>query len=758
MNNNNDEKNDPIFGLSTKNMKNDILLFKDETLKDFKEAQKKISEKYKNLDFEIKEKLNSYENRITIYETKIMELSRKINTDRMIREKVERLMEFKEKVDESMITEKIRLDNCRNDLTANVNRIDNILKDSVIYPGIIGGICKYKTFHELIDYILTECSQNLTFREKSIIDFKSYKIKLDNAITTFNTQINSVLNTTSDYTKKCVQECEERMKSIYNIYDDRLQDTRIENAHYAIGLEKATDALKKELENLYVVKNELYEKVDNGMKELKNDNIRVIKLFTQYRKAFNLMQHKFTQLSDFIKDIRFRINMKEDVKRKEYVHISDLINFDKKKKGFYDRYDNNYLKKGFESQLKNYINGKIKADELFKKRDNKSVNKFDNNNNNFESVKRKSLSGVDIVKNNSLSKSFNENLNLKSSNFLRGSMVLPKKGITLENEILKNAQNENDKKGGIQEEDNNSSKELNIALNEINKNEIKEYKQETLKDKSTDKLYEEKILEKKEDKNNLIRLKKEDTKIQIVSKDKENDDNTLKKKPSLQNVIKNIFNVKNIMDNIKKQPNSNDNRINKSEKKINNNKNNNNIEENESIYSEKVNEKNETKNTNNNINIINNTNNINNTNINNKPSAAINYRNRNMNEQISHNKKVNPVTQKMAKTNNNTIVNPDHDNKLIAGFIKKKIINPDFNINHNTTYKSLNQYAKGNNSSKNITKKQNYSQNNNKPYNNIKKNENRTAENLILNNFIPQNDINVDENNYLLLKKKINFK
>ena len=552
MNNNNDEKNDPIFGLSTKNVKNDILLFKDETLKDFKEAQKKISEKYKNLDFEIKEKLNSYENRITIYETKIMELSRKINTDRLIREKVERLMEFKEKVDESMITEKIRLDNCRNDLTANVNRIDNILKDSVIYPGIIGGICKYKTFHELIDYILTECSQNLTFREKSIIDFKSYKIKLDNAITTFNTQINSVLNTTSDYTKKCVQECEERMKSIYNIYDDRLQDTRIENAHYAIGLEKATDALKKELENLYVVKNELYEKVDNGMKELKNDNIRVIKLFTQYRKAFNLMQHKFTQLSDFIKDIRFRINMKEDVKRKEYVHISDLINFDKKKKGFYDRYDNNYLKKGFESQLKNYINGKIKADELFKKRDNKSVNKFDNNNNNFESVKRKSLSGVDIVKNNSLSKSFNENLNLKSTNFLRGSMVLPKKGITLENEILKNAQNENDKKGGIQEEDNNSSKELNIALNEINKNEIKEYKQETLKDKSTDKLYEEKILEKKEDKNNLIRLKKEDTKIQIVSKDKENDDNTLKKKPSLQNVIKNIFNVKNIMDNIKK--------------------------------------------------------------------------------------------------------------------------------------------------------------------------------------------------------------
>jgi len=391
------------------------------------------------------------------------------------------------------------------------------------------------------------------------------------------------------------------------------------------------------------------------------------------------------------------------------------------------------------------------------------VNKFDNINN-FESMKRKSLSGVNIINNNSLSKSFSENLNLKFADFLRGSMILPKKGITLENELLKNAQNENDKKGGIKEEkDNDSSKELNIALKEINKNEIKEYNQETLNDKSLYKLYEEKILEKKEDKNNLIRLKKEDIKIQIVSKDKENDENTLKKNASLQNVINNIFNVKNIMDNIKKQPNSNDNRIIKSEKNINKNKNNkNNIEENESIYSEEVKEKNETnntKNTNHNINIINNANHFNNTNINNKPSTVVNFRNRNMNEQISNNKKINPITQKMAKTNNNnTIVYDEHDNILIAGFIKKKIINPDFYLNHNSTFKSLNQYGKGNNSNKNITKKLNYSQKNNKPYNNIKKKENRTAENLILNNYIPQNDINVDENNYLLLKKKINFK
>ena len=86
-----------------------------------------------------------------------------------------------------MLTEKIRLDNFRNDLNSNVDIIDQILKVTVIYPGVIGGISKYKTFHDFIDYLLIKCSQILTFREKRILDFKGYKTKLENIISSFNT-------------------------------------------------------------------------------------------------------------------------------------------------------------------------------------------------------------------------------------------------------------------------------------------------------------------------------------------------------------------------------------------------------------------------------------------------------------------------------------------------------------------------------------------------------------------------------------------
>ena len=298
---------------------------------------------------------------INSYEIKINELSNLINSDNLMKEKVEQLLEFKEKTNDTILTQKIRLDNLGNDLKSNIARIDKILTDSVIYTGTIGGISRYKTFHDLIDYVLTQCSLNLTFREKSFLDLKAYKSKLEGLIEVFNSQINKILNTTSEFTKTCIKDSEEKMKSMISIIEDRISETRIENANYAIGLEKTTKTLQGELKSMNIIKNQLYKKFDSNVVNLRKDNAKVIKLFSGYKKEFNLLQHKFTQLSEFIKDMRFRINLKEDVERREFARMSNLINFDKKKKGFYEGLDdiNKLNNKVLEGKLKDYISGKI---------------------------------------------------------------------------------------------------------------------------------------------------------------------------------------------------------------------------------------------------------------------------------------------------------------------------------------------------------------------------------------------------------------
>ena len=790
------EVSDPIAGLNTKNIKNDILLFKNETLKDFKEVQKKVNEKYQSLNFEVTEKLNAYEQRITAYEAKIIELSNLINTDKTIRDKVDGLMEFKEKTTDTMLTEKIRLDNCRKDLNSNVDRIDDILKNTVIYPGIIGGISRHKTFHDFIDYVLTECSQNLTFREKSILDFKSYKVKLENTIASFNTQINTLLNTTSEFTKTCVKECEERMKSIYNIYDDRLQDARIENANYAIGLEKATEVLKKELENLYVVKKELYEKVDSGILEVKNDNTRVVKLFTGYKKNFHVIQHKFTQLSDFIKDIRFRINLKEDIKRREYSKMSDLINFDKKKKpGFYDGvYDTKKLfKQGFGSHLKEYIEGKITADQLFKKKNSLSksvppgVGSID---------KRKST-----IETNLHVPELGEDVKLNFIDLLKSSM---KKRLTLDQEDFNKTQNisSNNIIKEEEEDDNMSPREINGILSKTVKviNANNDYMEKEKDDKRKESMIEK---TKMEDKNDKVKQKIEDSKIQIISKDKGKEKNLEDKKgenkdrSSIKNVIKDLFSVKNIMDNIKNQNNNspqkenaplnpndkkkiiveNNNNSNSNNNNNNNNSNNNKNNNSDNIINNKNNHnktKNNKTNNNNNINVINNNSyqNIKELNKNNKnitKSAIPVNRKNNKNEEQNTIRKNNmgmSYNNGFFNAQKNKTISSAHENKKVGSYdhhavnvnIYNATLNPITNIIQTISRQS--PQKKSNSTNQKNNNKYILKQNTMNPgyassyrdfgYGSIKKEETRKIESMFndLVSYIPRNDINSEENKY----------
>ena len=716
------KKEDPIISLSKSDAgkKNDLLHFKEETLRDFKEVQKKITDKFDNLDLEMRERLDAYERRITTYENKIFELSNLINTDKTIRQKVDNLMEFKEKTDDHLLTEKIRLDNFRNDLKSNVERIDQILKESVIYPGIIGGISKYKTFHDLIDYLLTQTSQTVTFREKSILDFKGYKTKLENSISSFNSQIDTLLKTTSEFTKTCVQEAEERMKSIYNIYDDRLQDARIENANYAIGLEKATEVLKKELENLYVVKNELYEKVDKCMQEVKNDNTRVVKLFSGYKKNFHIIQHKFTQLSDFIKDIRFRINLKEDVQRREYAHMSNLINFDKKNQpGFYDGiYSSKEMKKGFGNQLKDYIEGRITADQLFKKRatmDPKAFQKksFDNENmtknniNNNISEEDSKFNFIDLFKESLKGKGFPEN-RLKS-NFAKEIIHEEDENFTKNNEanfLL-----------------NKSIKDKNIFQNRSNSNKKEEMNEEKKLENSSS----------KKEKEIMIKPKTEEEKIKIISvnkdkdKDKENEKQStesiknFEKKSSMKNAISNLFSVKAIIDNIKKEPNdSQTNDINKKENQkrpmtVHTNKKTNieinPLKQNNSNLVSTIKEENENK----------------------KPKtgyiSSVEIKKENLEKKMkenTYNSTLNSLGQNIPPITNNAI--------------NKK--------SNSSNKKNVKYYVKQNKDSGN--------KGNPRAFSGIKKDDAKTFENIFnnLQSYIPKNDLNMNENNNFPLSKK----
>ncbi len=73
---------DEIVGLSHKNIRQDILLFKEEVLKDIKVVQKEFSNKFDKMEDLLKDQILSYESKVNFFFYRIKNLSNYISFDR----------------------------------------------------------------------------------------------------------------------------------------------------------------------------------------------------------------------------------------------------------------------------------------------------------------------------------------------------------------------------------------------------------------------------------------------------------------------------------------------------------------------------------------------------------------------------------------------------------------------------------------------------------------------------------------------------
>ena len=149
------------------------------------------------------------------------------------------------------------------------------------------------------------------------------------------------------------------------------------------------------------------------------------KMYSHFKKEFILMKNRFTQLSEFIKDVRFRVNLEKEVKRRDYYHISSKIDFTKKQEV-----------EGAEEMLKKEIENKKREEMLLKvieeinnqekseekneeKKDDDS--KIDNNINNKD-INTKNISNNNINTNNISNN--NINCNGLSDNNINANKIL----------------------------------------------------------------------------------------------------------------------------------------------------------------------------------------------------------------------------------------------------------------------------------------------------------------------------------------------
>ena len=270
------KKNIIIPELTFQNIQNEMILFKNEILKDINLLTRDIIEKHKKYDFTFKKEIEKLNNLLTNTENKINDLSDLVSLDKETKRKLESLLEFKKKVEDYIITNDIRYENLEKDINDNVFRHDSIFKDTVIYPGIIGPMCRFKNFHELIDYLINQIHSLLKYKEKNAIDLTLYKEKLENMISAFKLQIDNFMKSSTQFTRKTVNQAEERINDIFMKYDDLINVNRIQCSKGNIDLENKINDYK--LANDDNLKNIVEEnsKINNIINKLQKEDIKSI--------------------------------------------------------------------------------------------------------------------------------------------------------------------------------------------------------------------------------------------------------------------------------------------------------------------------------------------------------------------------------------------------------------------------------------------------------------------------------------------------
>ncbi len=135
-------QNHYLIGSTPEIIKTDIMNFKEEVLQDIKELGQKLEEKYFKINKELNNNIELYNKKITEFDFKLLDLSSKIVTDITIKEKISDLLNFKEKTDNNININKIKISMLDKEINQKIDRIDDLISNSLIFPGLIGPVKK----------------------------------------------------------------------------------------------------------------------------------------------------------------------------------------------------------------------------------------------------------------------------------------------------------------------------------------------------------------------------------------------------------------------------------------------------------------------------------------------------------------------------------------------------------------------------------------------------------------------------------------
>ena len=306
--------------------KNDFLFFQNDILKDIKNLESTMNNKINQIAQTLTTKMGDHDTKINRLSDNINELLAINASHKHDNQRIEELLKMKGTLSDSLLDCKTQINLVNRCVNNAISKYDTIIVENLSLPGIVGMNCKFKNVRHYLEFIFKEIKATNAFKEEQVLNFKKYKDKLDSLIKRIETGLIEVTNKATNICNAKFEQYEKIMEDKFNITQEFVQATRIDNSRCASELIEKTKELTIEHERLQQIRDELLQKFDTELAKFKKEVDNNTKRFLSNQNEFKVLKQRFTQLSDFIRDIRFQKNIKQT----DFKQMAKDINFTKK--------------------------------------------------------------------------------------------------------------------------------------------------------------------------------------------------------------------------------------------------------------------------------------------------------------------------------------------------------------------------------------------------------------------------------------------
>ena len=274
--------------LTNINSGKEIWYFKNEILKDIKNLEKTLTDKFNSADLDIKDEIKNINENINSFNIKLKELATKITEDNSLKEKVNSLDGIKNKILDNILVNDMKVNTLDREIRQSIINMNNTLKESVIYAGVIGPSCKFKTFHDLIDFIINELSVLGNFKEKNMLDLDTFKKKIENNVNGFRMQLDSFGRSSTQFTTDNFNKIDKTMHELFHQTEDKIDEIKT----YFEEKSRKTDKKIDDVENKLIKEiNEIKNKISSLEKNMNSH----IKHYLHFKEDMNKLNENMTK-------------------------------------------------------------------------------------------------------------------------------------------------------------------------------------------------------------------------------------------------------------------------------------------------------------------------------------------------------------------------------------------------------------------------------------------------------------------------------